>query len=1168
MVLALNLLSLQQSHATTHFVDIVDFAFSPATLTIQEGDTVTWTQKDNGMVHTATSDTAVWDSGFLSFNQMYSFTFNNAGAFNYFCDLHPDMTGTITVESAGPPPPSVSIISPTHNANYPAPSNVMIEATASATGATITNIEFLNGTTSLGNITNTPYRIITPFAAGTHNLTARATDSNGGTATSAAITISVQGVGTRITNAFAERISKSDLTIELTKIAEGMVSPLGLTYPNDGTGRLFIYDQVGFIHVIENGVKLSTPLLDVRSRLVPFGNYDERGLLGAATHPLFGTHPYIYTYTSETNGAAADFPSVLTTPGSTNNHQSVITEWRIDVGNPNQVDPASRREIMRIDQPQSNHNGGALRFGPDGYLYFSLGDGGSSDDQANGHSPEGNGQDKNNLYGTVVRIDIAGNSSANGQYSIPADNPFVNADGLDEIYAWGFRNPYTFSFDRANGELYVADVGQNQIEEVNRVFKGGNYGWPIKEGGFFFDPAGGAPGFITTAPVRSVPHDLIDPIAQYDHDDGLAIVGGYVYRGTKIPGLTGRYVAGDWGTFATASGRLYFMDRSEFKEFRIGLNNRTLGRWLKGFGEDSEGELYVFGSTTLGPNGATGEMYKIIPAPRDVVCGVSVSGSQVNLDWASGVGPFVAQTKTDLSDPLWQNASATNGNTASFPTTGTQQFFRVSDLAGNPAIPFTVHLTGDAERPTPVSTSGTGAGILSLEGNTLHFNVSYAGLSSAASAAHIHGAATVSEFAGILIDLGTYNGGRWGTDGVLFGSITLTPLQKALFLDGRTYINIHTATHPGGEIRGQIAPVVFTSSLNGASERPQPVATPATGSAILLLAGNQLKLNLSYRDLLTTANAAHIHGPASSSEFAGVLINLASMHNGAFGTSGSFSGTTTLTAQQLSWLLEGKLYINVHSSGNPGGEIRGQLFARSTAVPFTVPLNGEAERPTPIVTSGMGSGSLFLEANRLHFELGYSDLSAPAIAAHIHGFADTSVAAGIQVDLGGFNNGAFGTRGAFSGQVTLTDEQRALLAQAKTYINVHSTQYPGGEIRGQVAPALMQVTLLGASVRPNAVQAGANGSARFLLLEKQLHANASFTTLESSQTTANVFGPAGTDETAASLVSLGSFPTSGGISASVLLNQPAFNAMVDGVSYLSLQTTNRPNGEMRGQIIP
>ncbi len=411
-----------------------------------------------------------------------------------------------------------------------------------------------------------------------------------------------------IDDPIVERIPKGDIVIELQTVADGLASPVGMAVPDDNSGRMFVYDQDGRVWVVTAGGRLPTPLLDLNGRLVLLGAYDERGLLGLAVHPNFAQNPYLYTYTSEPYGGPADFQNGL---GTTNNHQSVIAEWRISAGNSNVVDVSSRREIMRIDQPQSNHNGGAMHFGPDGYLYITLGDGGQANDVGAGHVPGGNAQELGVIHGKLIRIDVAGSNSANGQYGIPASNPFVGTNGLDEIYAYGLRNPFTFSFDRNTGELYLTDVGQRKGADVNRSPAGGNYGWNLREGSFWFDPA---TGNLVTAPVRTPPPDLIDPIAQYDHDDGAAAIGGYVYRGSAIPALAGRFVFGDWGSFAAPSGRLFYLDATNgVKELIIGAEDRLLGLWLKGFGQGPDGELYVLGNRWLGPSGKTGRVMKSCP---------------------------------------------------------------------------------------------------------------------------------------------------------------------------------------------------------------------------------------------------------------------------------------------------------------------------------------------------------------------------------------------------------------------------------------------------------------------------------------------------------------------------------------------------------------------------
>jgi uncharacterized protein (TIGR03118 family) len=525
--------------------------------------------------------------------------------------------GTLVVGYTPPPPPnsppSVSITSPADGATFISPASVTIRAAASDKDGTVTKVEFFDGTSSLGSVLTPPYVKTVTLYPGTHPLTAVATDNAAASTTSATVTVTVNTEP--IADPIPERIVKGDITIELQTVVDGLSAPLGLAVPDDGSRRMFVYDQAGVAWVVTEGSgRLPTPLLDVQSRLVPLGNYDERGLLGLATHPDFVHHPLVYTYTSEPINGVADFVNVMPA-GAANNHQSVIAEWRIDPADPNQVDPASRREILRIDKPQSNHNGGTLRFGPDGFLYISLGDGGRANDVADGHMPGGNAQSLQRIYGKLLRIDVDGTNSANGKYGIPNDNPFVGQNAVQEIYAYGLRNPFTYSFDRLTGELYLGDAGQNNIEEVDLIVKGANHGWNVKEGSFWFDSVTANIGKVVTGPVRPVPLDLIDPIAEYDHGDGSVVVGGYVYRGEQVPVLQGLYVFGDWGSFGAPSARLFYLDpNSGIKELRIGLADRPTGFWLRGFGEDADGELYVFGSTVLGPRGDTGVMLKIVPS--------------------------------------------------------------------------------------------------------------------------------------------------------------------------------------------------------------------------------------------------------------------------------------------------------------------------------------------------------------------------------------------------------------------------------------------------------------------------------------------------------------------------------------------------------------------------
>jgi len=454
---------------------------------------------------------------------------------------------------------------------------------------------------------------------------------------------------TTVTDPIDATIAKGSVTIGLETVVSGLVAPLELKSAGDSTGRLFVVDQSGKIYIIDSGVVQTDLFLDVSDRIVsPLGilgsydedDYDERGLLGLAFHPDFadaGSTGYrkIYTYTSEPVDGTADFTTVALPDGSEYDHQSVIAEWTVDSNNSNIIDTSSRREIMRIDQPQFNHNGGMLEFGPDGYLYIALGDGGSANDNDEGHGDDGNGQNTDTVHGSLLRIDpldpdntpdSSDTASANGEYRIPADNPLASTDGVDEIFAYGFRNPYRFSFDADTSRLIVADVGQNNLEEINIVASGQNFGWNLKEGTFRFVSETGN----VTDNVSDLPEDLVDPVAQYDHDDGTSIIGGFVYRGEAISDLSGKYVFGDFSTsFSSGAGRLFYadLDTGTINEFIIDNDDQALGMFLKGFGIDTESEVYVLASSSLGPYGSGGKVLKIVPLSDDTSDDTSGSSS-------------------------------------------------------------------------------------------------------------------------------------------------------------------------------------------------------------------------------------------------------------------------------------------------------------------------------------------------------------------------------------------------------------------------------------------------------------------------------------------------------------------------------------------------------------
>jgi glucose/arabinose dehydrogenase len=435
---------------------------------------------------------------------------------------------------------------------------------------------------------------------------------------------------------FPEPLATGEIHIRLEALATGLTAPNWGAAPPGDTNRLFVTDQDGMMWVFpviggpHTAGQPGTLFLDVSSRLVSLGingpdSFDERGFLGFAFHPDYMQNGKLYTYTSEPTSGTADFSTMPM--GTSANHQSVILEWTVpNPGDPNSVvDPNSARELMRIDKPQFNHNAGGVVFGPDGMLYISLGDGGGRDDRDDGmalgvpivgHGCGGNGQNTATILGSIIRIDPDGSNSANGEYGIPASNPFVGAAGLDEIYAYGFRNPFRFSFDSLTGELYAGDVGQNHIEEIDIVVSGGNYGWRHKEGSFPFIFNGNQPGYVTNHAIQ-LPAGLIDPIAEYDHDEGIAVVGGFVYRGLRIPPLEGKYVFGEFAQTFSNDGRLFYLDDGNvIREFPL-VGQDELGLSVLGMGEDNRGEIYAMVNGTGTPFGSTGSVQRIRTLPGD-----------------------------------------------------------------------------------------------------------------------------------------------------------------------------------------------------------------------------------------------------------------------------------------------------------------------------------------------------------------------------------------------------------------------------------------------------------------------------------------------------------------------------------------------------------------------
>ena len=337
-----------------------------------------------------------------------------------------------------------------------------------------------------------------------------------------------------------------------------------LTYSSEDDDRLFVVLQPGRIVFFEDRPDAEDvrTFLDIREQVSDRGN--EEGLLGLAFDPEYESNGYFYVYYSAANP-----------------RRSIISRFSVDPGDPNLGDPSSETEIMTVSQPYSNHNGGHIVFGPDGYLYVGLGDGGSAND------PDGNGQDRTTLLGTILRIDVSTLDSL-GRYSVPPDNPFVGEGGgvRPEIWAYGLRNPWRFNFDPATGELWAADVGQNAWEEVDLIRPGLNYGWDIMEGAHC-TPSRGLTGLLRRGPEECDRAGLELPIIEYGRDGGCSITGGYVYRGSRLPSLSGAYVYGDF-----CSGRIWALRASSgaLVEHKLLVDTAIS---LSAFGENPEGELFM-----------------------------------------------------------------------------------------------------------------------------------------------------------------------------------------------------------------------------------------------------------------------------------------------------------------------------------------------------------------------------------------------------------------------------------------------------------------------------------------------------------------------------------------------------------------------------------------------
>lgn len=337
----------------------------------------------------------------------------------------------------------------------------------------------------------------------------------------------------------------------LNNVVSGLSNPLGLEKP-PGDARLFVVEQPGIIRIIKNGALLSGTFLDIRSLV----NFDggEQGLLGMAFHPNYSTNRKFYVNYTRDNGT----------------RQTVIAEFQASASDPDEADPGSERDLLVVNQPFPNHKGGQLVFGADGFLYIGLGDGGIPPTD-----PLNSGQNLNTLLGKMLRIGVDPPFTGSLQYAIPPDNPFVAGGGLPEIFAYGLRNPWRFTLERGGSRIFVADVGESSWEEVDILQKGGNYGWSVMEGDHCFNP-----------PTGCDTSNKVVPIIEYPHTVGIAVIGGYVYKGSAIPSLANKYIFGD------LTGKIFSLTEAPANTWtRADLLTTNLT--ISSLGQDNNGEMYV-----------------------------------------------------------------------------------------------------------------------------------------------------------------------------------------------------------------------------------------------------------------------------------------------------------------------------------------------------------------------------------------------------------------------------------------------------------------------------------------------------------------------------------------------------------------------------------------------
>ncbi len=1063
-------------------------------------------------------------------------------------------------------PPSVTITNPVENATFGNTDTVTIGASASDTDGSVTNVQFFDGLVSLGNRSTSPYSVSTRLALGLHTLTVVAADNLGAKTTSAPVHLTVAR--------YLPAIPNGNIAIHLQSIATGLAAPDYAISPPGDASRLFVVEQNGLLRIIQNGTLLPGAALDIQSRvqppLVATNANDERGFLGLAFHPGFNNpaspgYRTLYTYNSELIPAATT-PTYPAPNGAAQGYKNVVNEWKISTADANVVDPASRREVISFGKNANNHNGGTITFGPDGYAYIALGDGGNANDVGASHiEPGGNAQNLSTPLGKMLRFDplnpalTTGSSdpiSANGQYRVPTTNPFQLAGQVPEIYAYGLRNPYRFSFDRVTGDLIEGDVGQNNIEEINRIVLGGNYGWAIKEGDFLFNRTNGPSGNAGTigAPPGNrslgIPAGLTDPITgtlatlEYDHNEGISITGGFVYRGTAIPELFGKYIFGDLALKTApvrADGRIFYADLQtglikafpwpQFGGSAILPNGLT----VHGFGQDADGELYALVTSTPA-SGTGGIVYKLVAAPAPLT---EASLTYVERKLISDIPGLAEQTDPNLRNPWGIAFSPTSPFWIADNHAGVSTLYNISGLP--------LSLVVAIPSPAGGTSLGTPTGV--VYNNTPDFLV---------------GPALPARFIFATED-GTIAGWNNGANAVLKADNSASgAIYKGLALGssgGSSYL--YAANFHAGQVD------VFDASYNRvtlAGSFSDPTLPAGFAPFNIQNVGGQLFVAYALQDALGHDD---VSGPGNG------FVNV-------FDTSGHL-----LKRFASNDVLNSPWGIVLAPAGFGGfsqallignfGDGRINAFDPATGQHLGMLQNASG---TPLAIQGLwdlkfGNGGQGGDSHTLYFTAGIAGGanledhglfgSISAIVPTITSIADKGLAATIN----------------WAGGVAPFLLQKKLSLSDATWWNVLTTSNRSVTVAKEGASGFFRIlnqaqtkvlpftVLLNGAAEIPVVTTPATALGTISIESNLFTYHISFSGLSAAATAAHVHGPASATNSAGVLFPLiGASGTNGTLFGTHTLTLAELQAITNGLAYVNIHTAPHPGGEIRGQIVP